>query len=154
MRSGTMKLKAGMWVVVADGQRGIVLVNDNTALEPQLRVIRTYGQVNPRTSEQGRDKPGRAFESTGTRRSATEEPDLHQRAEDKFVSAIMADLNKDAVNAAFDEVVIVAPPVALGEMRKAVAHDLKNRIALWVDKDLTNEPIPDITKTVVKALEG
>ena len=60
------RLKTGDWVVVADGARGIVLVNDGTALEPALSTVRTYGQDNPKTSEQGRDKPTRTFESTGT----------------------------------------------------------------------------------------
>lgn len=149
-----MKLKAGMWVVVADGARGLVLVNENTALEPQLRVIRTYSQDNPKTSEQGRDKPGRAFESTGTRRSATEAPDLHQRAEDRFLAGIAADLDKDVASKAFDHAVVVAPPVALGELRRVAGSDLAGRVVAWIDKDLTKEPIEHITKAVVKALEG
>ena len=56
-----MKLRTGAWVVVADGARGIVLVNEGTAVEPQLRALRTYGQVNPKTSAQGRAKPARTF---------------------------------------------------------------------------------------------
>lgn len=149
-----MKLKQGMWVVVADGGRGVVLVNEGTAMEPRLEVVRRYGQDNPKTSEQGRDKPPRTFESTGSRRSAAETPDLHQRAEDRFVAGIMADLTRDAEGEAFDHVVIVAPPVALGEMRKAVNGSLSPRITAWLDKDLTKEPIPAITQAVVKALEG
>lgn len=149
-----MKLRTGAWVVVADGGRGIVLVNEGTAVEPQLRALRTYGQDNPRTSAQGRDKPARTFESVGSRRSAAEVTDLHQRAEDRFVAEIMADLVKDAKADAFKHVIIVAPPVALGEMRKAVSADLQSRITIWIDKDLTKEPIPAITKAVLKALEG
>ncbi len=66
----------------------------------------------------------------------------------------MADLAKDAADNAFEHVVIVAPPAALGEMRKAASGDLQGRVALWIDKDLTKEAIPRITEAVVKALEA
>ena len=142
-----------MWVVVADGARGVVLVNEGTAFEPRLDVVRTYGEHHLKTSQMGRDKPARTFESTGSRRSAAEVPDLHQRAEDHFVAGIMEDLAKDAESGAFEHVLIVAPPVALGEMRKGATAALSSRIAAWLDKDLTKEPIPRITDAVVKALE-
>jgi protein required for attachment to host cells len=149
-----MKIKSRQWVVVADGSRGLVLVNEGTALEPKLHVTRTYGQDNPKTSDQGRDKPPRTFESTSPRRSAAETPDLHQRAEDQFVTGIMAELAKDAAAGAFQEIVIAAPPVALGTMRKAATKELAARIVAWIDKDLTKEPVPAITAAVAKALEG
>lgn len=149
-----MMLKQGFWVVVADGARATVFVNEGTAFEPRLQTVRSYAQDNPKTSELGDDKPGRAFESTGSRRSSVEAPDLHRRAEDRFVDGIMVDLAKDAAENAFEHVVIVAPPVALGEMRKAADPHLQSRIAMWIDKDLTKEPIPKLTEAVVKALEG
>lgn len=149
-----MKLKQGLWIVVADGARATVFVNEGTAFEPRLQTVRSYAQDNPKTSEQGDAKPGRSYESTGNRRSSVEAPDLHQRAEDRFVDSIMVDLAKDAADKAFEHVVIVAPPVALGEMRKAIGPDLEGRVALWVDKDLTKESIPRITEAVMKALEA
>ncbi len=81
-------------------------------------------------------------------------PDLHRRAEDQFVSQIMGDLAKDASANAFEGVVIVAPPVALGEMRKAVKGELEKRIVSWIGKDYTNHPVPEIATAVAKALEG
>ena len=67
---------------------------------------------------------------------------------------IMADLSRDADKNAFESVVIVAPPVALGEMRKvAGGSGLSARVSAWIDKDLTKEPVPSITKAVLRALE-
>jgi protein required for attachment to host cells len=149
-----MKIKSGMWIVVADGARGLVLVNEGNALEPALKVVRIYEQDNPKTSEQGRDKPPRVYQSVGESRSAGPETDLHQRAEDRFVDQIVADLAKDSESGAFDELVIVAPPVALGEMRKAANGALSKKIVATLDKDLTGHTIPDITAAVAKALEG
>lgn len=149
-----MKLKSGQWVLVADGARAILLQNEGTALAPQLRAVRTFEHHNPKTSELGDDKPGRAFESTGTRRSATESPDLHQRAEDRFVAGLMTMLADEAKAEDYSGVIVVAPPVALGEMRKHVSNGLKDHIVAWIDKDLTKETIPAITKAVIKQLEG
>lgn len=149
-----MKINTGTWVVVADGARGLIFVNDGTAAHPSFKTLRHYGQENPRTSAQGDDKPGRHFESTGTRRSSMEVPDLHQRAEDRFVDGIMADLAKDAAAKAFDHVVIVAPPVALGEMRKKAAAEVSARVTAWVDKDLTKMPVAEIAAVLAKAGEG
>ena len=96
-----MKIKSGMWIVVADGSRGLVLVNEGDALEPSLKVIRVYEQDNPKTSEQGRDRPARSFQSFSDHRSAMAGPDLHRRAEDRFVEQIITDLAKDAEAGAF-----------------------------------------------------
>ncbi len=148
-----MKIKTGAWVVVADGARGLVLINEGTAFEPDLKALRVYEQDNPKTSEQGRDKPPRAFESVGARRSAMAAPDLHQRAEDRFVEQIMADLEKNAAAGAFDEIVIVAPPIALGGMRKSVTGSLTGKIVAWVDKDLTKHTIPEMTEIIAAALD-
>lgn len=149
-----MRLKTGTWIVVADGARGMVLVNEGTADAPVLKTLRIYNQDNPRTSDLGDDKPGRSFESTGARRSAMEAPDLHQKAEDRFVAGIMDDLAKDAAGEAFEAVVIAAPPVALGAMRKAAAEELSRKVASWIDKDFTKQPVPEIAKAVARVLEG
>ncbi len=149
-----MKIKSGMWIVVADGARGLVLVNEGNAIAPSLKVVRVYEQDNPRTSEQGRDRPTRSFQSFSDSRSAIATTDLHRRAEDRFVDQIIADLAKDSEAGAFDDLVIVAPPVALGEMRKAANGHLAKKIVATLDKDLTAHTVPDITAAVAKALEG
>lgn len=149
-----MKIKSGMFIVVADGSRGLVLVNEGNALEPALKVVRVYEQDNPRTSEQGRDKPPRVYQSVGESRSASPETDLHQRAEDRFVQEIVADLANDHAAGAFKEFVLVAPPVALGEMRKAISNGLTAALVATLDKDLTSHTVPDITAAVAKSLEG
>ena len=149
-----MKIKSGMWIVVADGARGLVLVNEGNALEPELKVVRVYEKDNPKTSEQGRDKPPRSFQSFSDSRSSIDTTDLHQRAEDRFVQDIVADLANDLAAGAFKEFVLVAPPVALGEMRKAIPSGLSAALVFSLDKDLTSHTVLDITSAVAKALEG
>lgn len=149
-----MKLATKMWVAVVDGARGMFLVNEGTANDPQLVVLRSFGIDNPPTHEQGRDKPPRAFDSNGTHRSAMEVPDLHQKAEDRFVAGLMAELETSAASGAFEKIVLAAPPVALGVMRKEIGGALKAKIVKEIAADYVKMPVPDIAKAVQKALEG
>ena len=148
-----MKLAAKTWVAVLDGAHGLILVNEGTAVAPQLALRRRLAQDNPPSREQGRDQPGRVHESMGEHRSSVEAPDPHQKAEDRFVSQIAADLEIDAAAGHFDHIVIVAPPVALGVMRKAFGAELRRRIAKEIAADYTKHPLPAITAAIEKALE-
>lgn len=149
-----MKLRTGMWVVVADGSHAIVFENAGTALSPSLNTLRVYDQDNPPTREQGRGPPPRTIQSADGRRSAQDAPDLHQAAEDRFIGQIAADLAADAAHAAFREIAVVAPPVALGRFRKAANSELSKRVVAWIDKDLTKHPVPAIAEAVARAMEG
>ncbi len=140
-------------VLVADGGRGLVLRNDGDAEFPNLKLVRSYGQDNPATRDQGTDRPGRTNESTGSRRSSMEPTDWHQIAEDRFVQQIAADMAKDLTAGEFDALVVAAPPVALGEFRKAVSDAVTKAIVLEIDKDLTKHPLHQIEKMIVKALD-
>jgi protein required for attachment to host cells len=140
-------------ILVADGARGLVLRNDGDAQIPNLKLVRSYGQDNPATREQGTDKPGRTYESVGSRRSSMEPTDWHQIAEDRFVQHIAADMAKDLAAGQFDKLVVAAPPVALGEFRKAMSNAVAKTVILEIDKDMTRHPIAEIEKMIVKALD-
>lgn len=149
-----MKLAADTWVAVLDGARGLILVNEGTALEPRLATHKVYHQDNPSAHEQGRDRPGRYPEPGGHARSAVEIPDPHKKAEARFVDNIVATLEKAAAAGAFERLIIVAPPVALGEARKAAGAALEARVVKEIAADWTKMPVPEITSALVKALEA
>lgn len=148
------KIAKDMRVAVIDGGRGLILVNTGTALEPRLSVVRSYEIENPPSREQGRDKPGRFNDPGGEHRSAVEIADLHQKAEDAFVSGIIADLDREAADDAFDRIVIAAPPIALGVVRKTMGAELKKRVVKEIAADYVKMPLPDIARAVQRALEG
>jgi len=139
-------------VLVADGAYALVLRNDGDRAFPNLRLERSYGQDNPATRDQGSDKPGRTNDSLG-RKSAMEATDYHRIAEDRFVQRIADDMAKDLQAGAFTSFVLAAPAIALGEFRKAATSALTGATIMEIDKDLTNHPIDQIEKIVVKALE-
>jgi protein required for attachment to host cells len=148
-----MKLVAKMWVAVLDGGQGVILANQGTALEPRLVALRQYGHTNPPSHELGRDSPGRVHEATGQHRSAVEAPDPHQKAEDRFVVSVMADLEKEAAAGAYEKIVVVAPPVALGVMRKHYGPNLQRCIVKEIAADYVKMPVSDIAVAVSRALE-
>lgn len=149
-----MKLKTGTWVIVADGGRAAVFVNIGTAFNPELKARRVWEHDNPRTREQGRDRPPRTISPADTRRSAFEPVDIHQSNEDSFIDGIVDELEADASGGLFREIAVFAPPSALGRFRKSASDSLARRVIAWVDKDLTKHPVSDITAAVSKALEG
>lgn len=149
-----MKLAADTWVAVLDGARGLILVNQGTAVEPRLATRQVFHQDNPPAHEQGRDRPGRYPDPGGQHRSAVEIPDPHKKAETRFVDQIVQALDKEAASGAFERIVIVAPPVALGDVRKAAGDALRARIIKEIAADWVKMPVPDITAALVKALEA
>jgi protein required for attachment to host cells len=148
-----MKLKTGTWVIVADGGRGMLLVNLGTAARPELKARQVWDLNNPRTSVQGQDRPPRAFSPAGTHRAAHEPADIHAENEDRFIDGIVESLDEDAANSLFRQIAVFAPPGALSRFRKSDSDDLTRRVIAWIDKDLTRLPVPEITAAVVKALE-
>lgn len=140
-------------VLVADGKRAVLLRKEAGNGVPRLVVARVYEQENPASREQGTDRPGRTNDSLG-RKSTMEATDWHQIAEDQFVKRLAFDLEADLDKGEYEGVIIVAPPVALGELRKVAGASLKQAILAEIDKDLTKHPISEIGKLVAKALEA
>ena len=143
-----IRLKKGGWVVVADGERALFLVNEGTVEKPDLAVFREMHQDNPLTREQGVDRPGRLSDGMGSHhRSAVQESDWHRVAKHEFAREIMAKLS--AMGKGAGQIVLVAPPVVLGEMRKHVPAELAGRIVAEVDKDLTKHPVGAIAEILL-----
>jgi protein required for attachment to host cells len=133
-------------VVVGDGEKALFLRNKGDPQAIKLEVEDILGHDNPATHEQGTDKPGRAFASVGTARSAMEETDWHRLGEERFAAEIAATLYRLAHANKFEALVVVAPPKVLGNLRKAFHKEVVDRITGEVPKDLTSHPLPDIER--------
>jgi protein required for attachment to host cells len=133
-------------VVVGDGEKALFLRNKGDPQAIKLEVEDILGHENPATHEQGTDKPGRAFASVGTARSAMEETDWHRLGEERFATEIAATLYRLAHANKFEALVIVAPPKVLGNLRKVFHKEVDDRITGEVPKDLTSHSLPDIER--------
>jgi len=141
-----MKIASEALVVVGDGEKALFLRNKGEPEDIRLEVENILGHDNPATHEQGTDKPGRAFSSAGTARSAMEETDWHQLGEDRFAADIADTLYRLAHANQFEALVVIAPPKVLGTLRKAFHKEVVDRITGELPKNLTSHPIPDIEK--------
>ena len=133
-------------VLVSDGRRARFLRNKGTPKEPQLIVEQVLEQENPATRDQGTDKPGRVMASIGDSRSAYEQTDWHQQQEERFAAEIADELYRMEHAHKFRELVVVAPPKMLGDLRAKLHPEVANCVIAEVPKDLTGHPVPELSK--------
>ena len=132
-----MKLARGTWVFALDGTKMLLLKNAGDTRKPQLQALVQQEADNPRTSEQGSDRPGRVFSSASPRRSAVGDADWHEEAKKDFVRTALRVLEKHHADRGGDIIVLAAPTV-LGDLRKHYPDQLRAAIAAEIDKDVVN----------------
>lgn len=131
-----IRIPAGALVLMMDGKRARFLRNKGTALRVRLETEWHIEQDNPPTHEQGSDRPGRFPGADGVSRSAVEQTDWHQLAQDRFAERIAALLYRMGHAREFEHLVIGAPPRMLGVLRSALHPEVAARILAAVPKDL------------------
>jgi protein required for attachment to host cells len=139
-----LKLKRGLWIVVADGEKALFLENRGDTQYPDLQVVQEMEQANPATREQGSDRPGRYSDGPSVHRSAVEDTDWHRLGKERFADEIAERLYKLAHRGAFREMVLIAPPQVLGDMRRKLHKEVAEKITVEIPKTLTNHTIVDI----------
>lgn len=136
------------WVMVGDGEKALFFRNQGDAQHPNLEVINVLEHENPRTGEQGTDRPGRAFASVGTHRSAMQETNWHKLEKHRFAKEIADALYAAAHRGDFSRLVIAAPPMIMGDLRKSMHKAVSDKVVAEVSKDLTNMPPYEIERTL------
>lgn len=146
-----LRLEHGLWVVVADGERALFLKNEGDAKFPELKVQREMHKENPPTHEQGTDRPGRFNDGPSTHRSAVDDTDWHRIAKERFADEIAERLYKLAHRGEFKKLVLIAPPLVLGEMRRKMHKEVSDKVAAELPKTLTNHTVHDIEQMLMAA---
>jgi len=144
-----LKLGNGAWVVVCDGAKALILENNGDPQYPDLRIRDVFEQDNPSTAEQGTDRPGRSHSSVGPGRSAVGQTDWHDQAEAKFLKDLAGKIHLAVHGGETKELVIVAPPRALGMIREHYTPAIKQALQKEIDKDLVKIPADQIEKHLV-----
>jgi protein required for attachment to host cells len=143
---GKMKIGHGDFVVVCDGAKALVLENVGDGKFLNLKTRQVHEQEDLSTREQGSDAPGRAINSIDSRRSAMEQTDWHSQEEERFLQKLAAKLDAAVKAGQIKSLMIVAPPRALGMLRPAYSHDLRNALRAEIDKDFVKMPVHEIEK--------
>lgn len=156
-----MLINHDTWVVVADGEKFLLLCNEGDAERPVLRTISKDEAENPPARELGSDRPGRMPDQGGMSsqvgdtiahgrgpRSAMEETDWHRVAEDRFAGDLAERLVNWVGQGRFKRLIVVADPRTLGVLREAYGDKLQSVLVAEVNKDLTNLTLPDLAKVL------
>lgn len=139
-------LPSKIWVLVCDGAKALMLHNEGDALQPRLATVAVFDEPQPPSRDLGTDKPGRTHSSNGVSRSATEETDLHEQAEADFLARIAGALDKVVRDREVKNLLLVAPPKALGLLRSKLSPAVRGIVSGEVGKDLTGMPVDQISR--------
>lgn len=102
----------------------------------------------PQTQDLARDRAGRQHERFRPGVSGFKQVDEHEARETAFAKQLIAKLNERAEQKRFKDIVIIADPETLGEMRRTYSEHLKELLVGEIPKDLTNLTIPNIEAVV------
>lgn len=145
--------KVKTWVLIADGARARVVAAE--AHEGKLQLIEKLelsGEHRP-NRDLADDRPARVIESQGqskgTMRHAVEpKVDRHRELKRDFAKEIADVLEASLGQHQFDKLVVVAAPVTLGDLRRALSDAVRSTIIAEVSKDLTKVPNDEVTRHI------
>tara|TARA_R110000765_G_scaffold17246_1_gene47430 strand:+ start:1492 stop:1950 length:459 start_codon:yes stop_codon:yes gene_type:complete len=148
------KIDNGTWVLIADGEKALFMVNETDDEDPFLQVFREEEQENPPNREQAANRRGRFNDGPSVHRSAVADTDWHQLSKDRFAHELAEILYKQAHKGRFDKIVIVAPPATLGELRDAFHQEVSSKVVAEIPKTLTNHPVNEIEDIIKSTLNS
>jgi protein required for attachment to host cells len=141
-----VRIRRGEWLVVADGGKALILENVGDAKFPNLRTKEVFQHDDSKTHEIGTDKPGRSISSVGSARSAMEQTDWHQQEEERFLGRLADRLDKAVLAGEVKDIILIAPPAAIGTLRKAISSHVREAIHTEIEKDYVKMPLDQIEK--------
>ncbi len=134
-----MQLPKGATIAVADGEKLVMFRNTGDEAHPTLTAL---PEADVNTENKG---------SGGRHHSSAANPDESQLEEDSFSAGIAALLNRLVLDGKITDLVIVAAPRTLGELRKHYHKELSAKLVGEIPKDLTGHSVPDIEKAIASA---
>ena len=140
-----MPLPHDALVLVADGRKMLFFRNRGDENQIDLRTEAHEARRYQRKDREIKtDAPGVVQQSFGSGRSTYEEPDFQQQEEDRWVKDAADELKDRALRNDFEALAIIAPPKALGVLRKCLHKEVEKRLVCTVNKEMSGRPVPDI----------
>jgi protein required for attachment to host cells len=144
-----MPLPHDALVLVADGRKMLFFRNEGDEGQIDLRTEAHDAREERKDREIKTDAPGVVQQSFGSGRSTYEEADFQQQEEDRWIKDAAEELKERALRNDFDALAIVAPPKALGVLRKCLHKEVEKRVICTVNKEMSGRPVPDIEALLV-----
>lgn len=134
-----MLLPNGTLVAVADGEKLKLFRNKGDEQNVELTAV-SVGDVDTDNKSGG-----------ARHQSSAANPDASQVEEDGFAAGVADLLNRQVLQNKADNVVVIAAPRTLGELRKHYHQKLETALLKEVAKDLTGHSVQDIEKALLAA---
>jgi protein required for attachment to host cells len=139
-----MPLPHNALVLVADGRKMLFFRNHGDENQIDLRTEAHEARKDRKDREIKTDAPGMTRRSFGYGRSTYEEADFQKQEEDRWIKDAAEELKARVLRGDFEALAIVAPPRALGTLKKCLHKEVQKRIVCAVNKEMSGRPIPDI----------
>ena len=131
-------------VLVADGRKTLFFRNHGDENHIDLRTESHDARQDRKERYFRTDAPGTMKQSFGFGHSTYEETNFQQQEEDRWIKDAADELKTRALRNDFEALAIVAPPKALGVLKKCLHKEVERRIVCTVNKEMSGRPIPDI----------
>lgn len=135
-----MKLPKNSHIAIVDGKNFLLFRNEGQLFEPKL-----HKEDSPALDVTNFSAGVKHQDDIGQRHGRTDLNELGHAA------AAANWLNEKAIANDLADVVIIADPKSLGEMREHYHPELKKRIVGEIDKTLAGQPVEKIEQAIVAA---
>ena len=135
------------WIVVADGAHAKIYANQGRGLGIDEPAIQEYFGDNHPTREINSDRPGRMSGSASGAHHVMNPPtDAHRHAQQVLAREVAHALHSAANHGAYVQLVLVAPPRALGDLRASLSAKTQTMLVGDLNKNLTALPMRELAK--------
>jgi protein required for attachment to host cells len=139
-----MALPHNALVLVADGRKMLFFRNHGDENQIDLRTEAHEARTERKDRDIKTDAPGTMKQSFGFGRSTYEEADFQQQEEDRWIKDAAEELKARVLRNDFEALAIIAPPKALGVLKKELHKEVERRVVCTVKKEMSGRPVPDI----------
>ena len=140
--------KRRTWYVIADGGRARFVERDE---QGAYRTVSSFVSTELKASSRdlGTERPGRVHESATTARHAIEpKTDPKEAAKEDFIRYVAEQVQSAQED--YDDLVLVAPPRVLGQLRETLAKSVADAVTRDLAKDLTKVPDHELSEHLAK----
>ena len=137
--------KKTTWILIADASRARILKNDGPGRGLDAIEDMIFQGENRKLKDIMADKPGRSYDSVGGGRHAMEyKSDAEHEDERAFANTLITVLQEAHGRKDYDQLILIAPPKMLGDIRAVLPDTLKAVTSAEINKDLTHIPNSDM----------
>ncbi|SEM78546.1 Protein required for attachment to host cells [Sphingomonas gellani] len=134
-----MKIPRNAVIAVVDGEKLNLFHNTGDEGAPNLSAL---PDADVSTQNKG---------SGGRHQSSSANPSDSQQDEDSFAAGVAEVLNARVLSGKIDDLIVIAAPRTLGELRKHYHKTLEGKLVGELSKDLTGHSTDDIAMAIAAA---